>query len=303
MFYLHPDLIDYDKKINILIAVSGETRCFNTDTHRHLKFFKEKLQSLNYDVTIIGHTWKHCDLVKSQHLSLFDAIEITDQKIIEDWVMEDFVTRCPNQSENSFNIINTPIDINNKKSINNTLKLARYAWGQHWSAFTSFKQFRGEKFKSRKNPGFDILIRWRWDGAFYIPGTYYKPGERRDKKLEKTLFELYFNYLNSTIRMMIDEDARPFGATDGSGFITSDNNKTFLPLRFDVPVLNDRFMIFNKNAAENLTQFDFKRMLGDLLRCSTRKECYEGHTLWYTLICNLGISMTCDLPIFTRVVK
>jgi len=301
MLYSDSRQIDYDKKINILIAVSGETRCFNTLTHRDLKFFKEKLQSLNYDVIIVGHTWKHCDPVQNQHLSLFDAIEVTDQKIIEDWVMEDFVTRCPNHDYNSFNITNTPIDIKSKESINKTLKLARYAWGQHWSAFASFKQFSKKKFKSRRNPGFDILIRWRWDEAFYIPGTYYKPGERRDKKLENTLFESFFNYLNSAIRMMNYEGARPFGATDGTGDITADN-KPFFPLRFDVPILNDRFMIFNKQAAENL-QIDFERILGDLLRFSSRQECYEGHTLWYTILFNLGISMTCDLPIFCNVAR
>jgi len=302
MFYSDSHQIDYDKKINILIAVSGETRCFNTLTHRHLKFFKEKLQSLNYDVIIVGHTWKHCDPIENRHLSLFDAIEVTDQKIIDDWVMEDFVTRCPNQNHNSFNITNTPIDIKSKESINNTLKLARYAWGQHWSAFTSFKQYRKKNFKNRRNPGFDILIRWRWDGSFSVPHLYYNRGER-DKRLENTLRESSFNYLNSAIRMMNYKDAKPFGTTDGTGYIRAVDNKTFLPLQFDVPILNDRFMIFNHQAAGILADTGFKIILGELLRHSHRKESYEGHTLWYTILFNLGISMTCDLPIFCNIAR
>lgn len=291
--------IDYKKKLKVLIAVSGELRCFNRFTHRNLKFFKEKLQSMYYDVTIVGHTWEHCGSIDNEHLNLFDALEVTDQKVIDDWVMEDFVTRCPNPAFDSFKITepNKPINITSRKSIANSLKLARYSWGQHWSAFASFKKYGQNKFKNRKNPGFDILIRWRWDGSFsYNYYTRYKP---KDEKFEATFFEVCFDYINAKIRQMNYPDAKPFGATDGTGGIWSNEKDCFLPIQFSAPILNDRFMIFNHRAALALMNTDFPYIMDELLKHSERRESYEGHTLWYTILLNLGISMVCDLPIFT----
>lgn len=296
--------VDYTKKINILIAVSGETRCFNELTHSHLKFFKEKLESLNNNVFVIGHTWKHCPPIDKQHYSLFDALDIVDQKIIDDWVLEDFLTRCPNNDINSFNITqpNKRVDIKNKESIDIALKLARYSWGQHWSAFASFKKYNKKTFKSRHSPPFDILIRWRWDNSISLDNYTGYVGS--DFKLTEGICQLFFNYLNTRIRMINFPDDRPIGITDGASTIaTKKAGENFLPIEFGAPILNDRFIIFNNQAAKILQDTDFPETLELLYKWSDRKQSFEGHTLWYTILLNLGINMNIDLPIFVNLMR
>jgi len=301
--YIENFKVDYNKKINILIAVSGETRCFNAVTHHHLKFFKEKLESLNNNVFVIGHTWKHCPPIDKQHYRLFDALEVADQKIIDDWVLEDFLTRCPNHSTNSFNITqsNQRVDIKNKESIDTALKLARYSWGQHWSAFASFKKYKQTKFKTRQSPPYDILIRWRWDNSVSL--EHYKTFMPANIELEESIFELFFNYLNSRIRMINFHGDRPIGITDGASSIATEEDQQFLPIEFGAPILNDRFIIFNNQAANILRDTNFPDLLELLYKYSFRKQNFEGHTLWYTLLLNLGINMNLDLPIFINLMR
>ena len=61
MFYNYNQTIDFDKKYKVCIAVSGETRNYNTTAHIQLEKFINKLKDLNFEVYVVAHTWEHCE--------------------------------------------------------------------------------------------------------------------------------------------------------------------------------------------------------------------------------------------------
>jgi hypothetical protein len=286
MFYNYDQTIDFDTKYKICIAVSGETRNYNTTTPLQLEKFINKLKSLNYEVYVVAHTWAHCEIPKD--FKLINDLRVDDQSVIDRWVMEDFLNRAPNGHNKS------PIDINSKSAINNKLQEARRNYGQCWSAFRSF-----EMFNNGKIPECDLLIRWRWDLGIdnFIPSQVSLSQDQIN-----TLMECNFAYMNTHMRLMVTEFDKKFGVTDGTGGIHANCNG-WDTKNFVLPTLNDRFMIFNKPAAGILASTDFPRLLDNILRISTKVENFNGHTLWYTVILNQHISMCIDLPQITNVMR
>lgn len=286
MFYNYERKINFNTKYKICIAVSGETRNYNTSTHLQLEKFINKLKDLNYDVYVVAHTWAHCEMPND--FKLINDFRVDDQSVIDRWVMEDFLNRAPNGHDKP------AININNKLEVKGKLQEARRNYGQCWSAFRSFEMFNNGKIDEC-----DLLIRWRWDLGIDNHSPGYVPLSDSQKD---ALMECNFAYLNTHMRMMIGTYNKKFGITDGTGGIHANNNG-MNTTNFVLPTLNDRFMIFNKPAAGTLASASFPEILHNMLRISHRVENFDGHTLWYSVILNIGISMGVDLPQITNVTR
>jgi hypothetical protein len=289
MFYNYSNNIDYDTKYKICIAVSGETRNFNTTTHAQLAKFKSKLEALNFEVYIVAHTWTHSAV--PQHTHLFNEIKFEDQADIDRWVLSHYALRAPLRHDSPLLDIRNPADVKVK------MMEARRSYGQLWGAFSSFKMFS----TSDNIPGCDLLIRWRWDLGI---DNYVINGIRISDDDMKIVQNYNFEYLNVSMRRMAAEGAnmRPIGATDGTGGITANSNGIDTR-NFVLPTLNDRFIIFNLSAAGILSTSNFTEVFDNILRVGTRVENFDGHTLWYTVLLNMGISMCIDIPQMTNLMR
>lgn len=141
--------------MKIAVCFSGEVRGYNDgNTYEAWKSLKEQFESLDeyHKISFYGHTWSHCE-EPIQYLD-FEEIKITDQKEIDDFVLENLLFRSVNKEEWL-----TDYDfrsMSNDELISHYLEGSRRGYGQLVSAIESFKLVPEED----KNW---LIIRTRWD--------------------------------------------------------------------------------------------------------------------------------------------
>lgn len=144
--------------MKIAVCLSGETRNYNhdlldTDRQGPMDFVNQLKQHFDV-VDIFGHTWSHCGKPVNRHD--FKKFRQDDQKVITDWVAQDFVNRTYTDGGNgNFNSINQLNDLGPVAFIDAYLNKSKAIYGQTWSAAECFELVPLDEY--------DIVIRYRWD--------------------------------------------------------------------------------------------------------------------------------------------
>jgi len=133
---------------SIAICVSGEVRTWFQSGKKTLEYFISRLKSRGHDVTVYGHTWKHCEIEKPD---FFQSLIIDDQQKLYDYISEDKVTRVVYSADSRTNYSNHTADIS--LHISNTTAILGQLFGFH-------------RVMRSAPVGHDIYIRWRWDNIF-----------------------------------------------------------------------------------------------------------------------------------------
>lgn len=264
----------FEKKYKICIMASGETRTYNhlgddnNPMFNGLQRFVAKLESLNFEVSVVGHTWAHVDppIVGPNHLQFITKID--DQSIITDWVDEDALRRMPRYR--SDDLANPPININdidNFKTHHHSM--ARDHYGQIWSAMLSAEQ-------AYNTTDADLYIRWRWDLEWLpveLDGISYG--------------------LNYALRLLAREGSSEsiVAATSATEVSRDDNHENLRHI-----FLDDVFFVFTPPAIGKLLDSSpgnrgyWKHAFERAIACTdTRDETPQAHTLWNKFLFNLDI--------------
>jgi hypothetical protein len=141
--------------MKIALCLSGETRMFNdfdNSPSEGPQHFYKMLKNFYPDIDVYGHTWSHCDIPVTTAFE-FKQLLIEDQKIIDDWVSEDFVNRAFS-NRMQWNKQHVLRDQTPDSFVAESLRRSRYAYGQLFSAYHCF---------ALVNQEYDIVIRYRWD--------------------------------------------------------------------------------------------------------------------------------------------
>lgn len=156
--------------MKIAICISGETRDWDDYPSLNLEYFINKLENDGHGVDVYAHTWKHCELPRSDRVK-FKELLIEDQEHLVDWIKEDWINRIDvpesyceilsydgmNHDDFDFKLI----DFENLSDdqINEICEFSRRSYGQHVSGWRSFQL---------SNSGYDVYLRWRWDLVFTL---------------------------------------------------------------------------------------------------------------------------------------
>lgn len=259
--------LDYNKSYNITIAVSGETRNYNSLQGTHLRKFVSILKNLGHRVSLVGHTWEHCDLPNNEH-NKFLRIQIDKQDIIKDWMLENIFLRAPLNK-------NLNIDINKtdfNSIINEHADMAKRMYGQVWSALTAIK------LANSTDP--DVCIRWRWDLSYEN-----KFSEKSNAKLNKAYVKKLDNYyLDLAIRKVAATKNRPILLTSSNTMLSP----SYVPRGYGFMVtatIEDTAMFLNRASYNKIVEHDistgFDKVFKDELRGDSTAD---GHTLWYSYL-------------------
>jgi hypothetical protein len=129
--------------MKVAICLSGETRIFNRYVQKFNNLISQSKQE-GITVDLYGHTWDHCDI--DFETGLLKQLKIENQKVIDDWVKEDFIKRTYYDPADLI-----PVD---KDFISLNIDRSRKVYGQMFSGITSLQM---------PDDSYDLYIRARWD--------------------------------------------------------------------------------------------------------------------------------------------
>lgn len=251
--------------MKIIIHVSGELRTYKKDDNM-LDNFVKFLMYHGCEVTVVGHTWDHC--FEDTHLDLlndfdiFDDLIIEDQKVIDEWIMEDLYNR-------RIILVNgedSPPIKNIQQLRNHATRQSGKLLGQVWSGFSSFEHF------GPKHPEVDFHFRWRWDGTFNIKESQF------DSQMSYYVFR-------QIIRCHNDRMNEPYIFTGNMGTLWK-NVYPFSGLLMYTGTVEDKFFALNRLAMKKILEIPFRNRLHDTLspHVQTKTATPSAHSLWWDVL-------------------
>lgn len=240
--------------MKIAIYASGELRSF-LDDDKMLPYFVDFLKHHGHEVKVFGHTWTHCDRKNRLKHSYIDEFSIEDQRVIQQWQLEDIMVRKIITDESIENPI--PLSSENlKKFIETYTKNYGLIFGQVWSQIRCF-----ELFYPKVND-FDVHIRWRWDNQFGEHGFGTEKSHMMIDRIENLKFE-------DQPLLITTNHAQLGGVIHSGGMYFSGR-------------LPDDFFCLNKNAMNILLESNVGDILHNILKNRGNLNITPtSHTLWY----------------------
>lgn len=265
--------------MKIALCLSGESRMFNefndASLERGPQEFYRKLQQYNPDwtVDVYGHTWTHCELPVTDVFQ-FKQLIIEDQKLIDDWVKEDFLNRA----------FSNKIDFNPKYKlsemslsawVDKLLDRSRWAYGQHFSAYHCFALLPKNEY--------DIVIRYRWDLSFeprFIPD-----GNELGSWGATSSIDFFKKSIGKSIENLISP--KHYGI-EPAAIIT--NNMYVHGGQPNGIQMDDTFFMFNRkafaviNKGQHGQDTTFEDHLAHVFSQTHENEKHSAHSLWGDLL-------------------
>lgn len=265
--------------MKIALCLSGETRMFNEFNDASLELgpqeFYRKLQQHNPDwtVDVYGHTWTHCETPVTDVFQ-FKQLVIEDQKLIDDWVKEDFINRAFS-NKIDFNPKNKLSDMTPDAWVDKLLDRSRWAYGQHFSAYHCFALLPKNEY--------DIIIRYRWDLNFH---PFFNPsGSQISNFGASSAMDFFSKSIGRSIENLISP--KHYGIEPAAVITNNMYVHGGQPCGIQ---MDDTFFMFNRKAFEVIGKGNdghdtiFENHLTCVFRNIAENEKHSAHSLWGDLL-------------------
>lgn len=249
----------------VAICFGGESKNFNQLAYYDIKKLTDILSLRGFEFDYYGHTWDHCELPDTNLLN-FKGFKQESQKIIDNWVMEEFVTRAFFDRK-YWKPISDPTEL-----VDFHLKFSRDRYGQLVSSYASL---------CMPNPdNYDLIIRARWDCKFDIQNDYE--------------IEILLRGMNSLVELNNEnQEARCLAPSD-TKISPRDWSKRG---NRQLIILGDFFFVFNKLAAYELqknTSFELIEKINSIIPKTHHN--LGGHQLWAEALGSCAFQIDTLLP-------
>ena len=237
--------------MKIAVCFSGETRVWNNGNIQESWYkFKNLVEqeSPDNEVTFYGHTWSHCE--EPIPYVDFANISITDQKEIDDFVLENIIYRAVNKEswldKIKFN------NLSSEDLIDHYLSMSRRGYGQLVSGVKSF-QLVPEDYDPI------VYIRTRWD------------------------VELYEDWVEYFINIIKDIQSNNWPYTHENEDIYL-MNTTVVRFEYHSPITSPEdflYIIRNRQKARDLIYQDIYEVIDDYIsNTNNDKSTPTSHNIW-----------------------
>jgi hypothetical protein len=242
--------------IRIAVMISGEIRNYNTVvSHRHHpKYFIDILKKKYNVVDVFGYTWAHCD--DPIDIIPFKKFNKVDQRVIKDWVNEDFMYRA--WSHEMWNPQNRMDQLGPEQFVENVLNETCASYGQHWAGF--------ESFAMPDIDDYDIFIRFRWDLGF----DSFPSAEIEEWVINRNIYSKI-----SWIHEIYNTEQMQLLLTTNNSYIHPHSNTS----------IEDTVFFMNKGAMLEIRKHSIQERLLRVFNnyCNGGLKA-KAHTLWHQLI-------------------